>query len=85
MHGNVWEYTNDWHAEDVEALKALRGATNANGADMLIEGTAVKRHLRGGSYSYAVNFCRSATRHTSELGTKRNYIGFRLICRGGLK
>jgi formylglycine-generating enzyme required for sulfatase activity len=85
MHGNVWEYTNDWHTENVEALKPFRGATNADGSEMLIDGTGSKRHLRGGSYSYAANFCRSATRHTSELATKRNYVGFRLICRGGLK
>jgi len=73
MHGNVYEWCQDWYGDYPEAE-----ATDPTG---VIEGE--RRVLRGGCWGYFPEFCRSAYRSKS-LPEARNFdIGFRLVCAGG--
>ncbi len=72
MHGNVWEWCeDDWH-------------DNYNGAPN--DGTTWKTEdteyvvLRGGSFGYFPNNCRSASRNHYFARVSLNNIGFRVAC-----
>ncbi len=77
MHGNVWEWcTDDWHE-------------NYNGAprdgSVWLDGNKNRSPLRGGSWDYIPDNCRSACRI---INYRRDYfsynlVGFRLVCSGG--
>lgn len=70
MHGNVWEWCADWHAE-----YPFR-ATDPLGPD-----TGVGRVFRGGSFAHGAKYCRSASRFALKPESHCNYLGFRLACR----
>jgi len=69
MHGNVWEWCQDWWQEDL-------------GKDPVTDPQGAKkgeyRVLRGGSWIYDGRDVRSAIRYRFHPGFRINYIGFRL-------
>ncbi len=78
MHGNVWEWCQDtWHG-DYEGAPADGGVWRG-GPD------ARTRVLRGGSWSSAADFCRSASRSFSGTpGVRSRQIGFRVAMVAGI-
>lgn len=72
MHGNVWEWCLDhWH-------ETYEGAPNDGSAWLFPD--ADKRILRGGSWFYFPDLCRSAFRNRRRCDTRFNRIGFRVVC-----
>ena len=87
MHGNVWEWCNDFWLEDLSSVSnyITHGEVNANGANM-INGTASSnryRVRRGGCYTSNVDNSRSAHRNY-EGQYSREGIGLRLVCPVGI-
>ena len=68
MHGNVWEWTNDWKASYSE-----NNVTDPKGPDM-----GSKKIVRGGSYAAHSSYIRSAYRSEYETNATFSGIGFRL-------
>ena len=71
MHGNVSEWCSDWYGEDPAGA-----VTDPVGPAEGSEGSG--RVLRGGSWSYAAAFCRSASRSAYDPTRRNTFIGFRL-------
>ena len=68
MHGNVYEWCNDWHGDYPESA-----VTDPVGA---AEGSL--RVNRGGSWFYSAGRCRSAFRSYGVPSRRGNFLGFRL-------
>ena len=69
MHGNVWEWCQDWHAKNPSDK-----AVDSNGPS---EGSY--RVIRGGSWSYPANQCRSANQKKRDPSDReKGFIGFRV-------
>ena len=69
MHGNVWEWCNDWHG-----TYPTTPQTDPTGA---LSGS--RRERRGGSFSYVAMYSRSACRGANEPDFSSHYLGFRLV------
>ena len=69
MHGNGWEWCNDWHGDYPTTAQ-----TNPSGAT-----TGTNRVIRGGSYLSSAYQCRSANRDSSYPGNRHHSIGFRVV------
>jgi formylglycine-generating enzyme required for sulfatase activity len=68
MHGNVWEWVWDWYGEYSPGT-----ATNPTGP-----ASGNFRVLRGGSWLYGAQRCRSAYRQRASPKSKASDVGFRL-------
>ena len=72
MHGNVWEWCeDDWHEN-------YRRAPN-NGSAWLTKESSNKV-VRGGSWGYDPDYCRSAYRDDDSRAYRSSDIGFRVVC-----
>ena len=73
MHGNVWEWCQDyWHNN-------YDGAPD-DGSAWIEVGNAERRILRGGSWYSNPRYCRSAYRDSNHPDIRDNLIGFRVVC-----
>ena len=68
MHGNVWEWIQDWYGF------SLQGGLDPSGP---ASGDA--RVYRGGSWYYFARSCRSAYRGRLTPGYAFHYLGFRVV------
>jgi formylglycine-generating enzyme required for sulfatase activity len=69
MHGNVWEWCQDWYGEYSQAA----GQNNPQGPEL-----GSFRVGRGGSWDYSVRGSRSANRGRRDPSHRYNYLGFRV-------
>lgn len=69
MHGNVWEWCNDWYG-----IYPTTAQTNPTGVP-----SGVTHVLRGGGWETIAQYCRSATRYTGTPDDFRTYVGIRLV------
>ena len=73
MHGNVYEWCQDmWH-------KNYNGAPN-DGSAWIRNTNDPRRVLRGGSWRYYADLCRSARRYYNKPELKFSHYGFRVAC-----
>ena len=72
MHGNVWEWTSDWHGEDYYARSPVDDPPGP------AEGTV--RVRRGGSWHTWPLYARVAFRNWNTPQTRYVLVGFRLLC-----
>jgi formylglycine-generating enzyme required for sulfatase activity len=70
MHGNVWEWVEDYYAPDYNGAPTDGSARLHAGREL--------RVLRGGSWNNGPNGVRSARRHAARPGFRRTDVGFRI-------
>jgi formylglycine-generating enzyme required for sulfatase activity len=69
MHGNVWEWVQDWYGS----------YTSGTAVDPAGPSSGSGRVRRGGSWSGAARYCRSAFRYSDAPGTRGGNLGVRLL------
>ena len=72
MHGNVYEWCQDWYGEQYYAISPSADPKGASSGS--------SRVLRGGSWNYVAGYCRSANRDRLTAGNRSIDDGFRLLC-----
>ena len=71
LHGNVWEWCGDWYGEDYYAKSPKY--------DPAGPATGSLRVLRGGSWYYYPNLCRSSARNWGDPANGYGCFGFRVV------
>ena len=70
MHGNVWEWVQDWHADDYYQQSPR---ANPSGPE-----SGSGRVLRGGGWDGVAEYCRSSFRRRDVSRYRGRDVGFRL-------
>jgi formylglycine-generating enzyme required for sulfatase activity len=70
MHGNIWEWVQDWYAPYDPAGSAVDPPGPSSGS---------VRGFRGGSWSGDPGYCRSASRNRAKPDGHGDFLGFRLL------
>ena len=84
MHGNVWEWVNDWYAYDFYEQLAKAARRGASGREQPASDNPTGpesgsfRVVRGGSWDHDADNCRSAFRIRFDPGYRSLDLGFRL-------
>ena len=73
MHGNVWEWVQDWWDEEYYSRSSREDPSGPASSSRPL------RVLRGGDFSYGARHTRSAHRGYEGYGVRRDYIGARLV------
>lgn len=73
MHGNIWEWVEDYYSSDFYGDPCASDLDPLNGSGVL------ERVVRGGAYNSGATTCRSANRYfLIPLGLTNDSVGFRV-------
>ncbi|MBF0229874.1 MAG: SUMF1/EgtB/PvdO family nonheme iron enzyme [Desulfamplus sp.] len=75
MHGNVYEWCQDWYDEKYYSRSPSKDPVGASSGSYRVS--------RGGSWFSSAAYCRSAYRGNGAPDSRYGYYGFRLVCSAG--
>ena len=80
IHGNVWEWVEDWWEPSYYGEFQEKPAINPNGPSS----AGFQRVLRGGNWFFLSSFCRAASRHAVDPPDRYYHVGFRVSLVAGV-